>query len=341
MNRKKIISILLTLCMFFSNFQPVIYALDTTEVPEDINAVEMVEETTDSELMDEVEISEEPVEDTEEEIETEEPAQEPEEEILQEDEQQETPEAETEETPAEETQPEEPAEIPEEENAEETEIPEEEYTEEPELSEEETLFNGMPEDYVLSEEELAEKQALRDNNVLADLANSVEGEDYIAGQVTYYFADQAVIETVANAYNAEIVETTKYYAVFALAEGTTVADAMAYAVADNNVPAVSPRQLYKAEKPSLNTEGSDVMPMGVLTEIPEITGWEDWGRDADPYINMQWTWTQWYLREIGVFEAWATTQGSDKITVAVIDSGIVNTEVRASFSFHRSFKEIK
>ena len=95
MNRKKIISILLTLCMFFSNFQPVIYALDTTEAPEDTNTVEIVEEAIDSELMDDVEISEEDIDEVETEKPAEEAEEETEEETLQDDQLQEDPETDT------------------------------------------------------------------------------------------------------------------------------------------------------------------------------------------------------------------------------------------------------
>lgn len=190
-------------------------------------------------------------------------------------------------------------------------------------------FPGMPEGYVLSEDELADKAELTEKGIVEDMDRAKAGSDYVADEVIFYAATEELAETIAAAYGGELVRYSYCIATVKITEGVTVQSCVA-AAADMrfNLPAVYPNYIITLspveEKEKVVTpEGGDISANAVQT-------WKD--RPNDPFLQNPGDLAyagifryQWHHDNIFSYAAWGSTKGSPDITVAVLDTGINNT----------------
>lgn len=195
-------------------------------------------------------------------------------------------------------------------------------------------FPGMPEDYVLSEDELADKAELTEKGIVEDMDRAKAGSDYVADEVIFYAATEELAETIAAAYGGELVRYSYCIATVKITEGVTVQSCVA-AAADMrfNLPAVYPNYIItlspvEEKEKVVAPEGGDISANAVQT-------WKD--RPNDPFLqdpgaygfsysglNMLFYY-QWHHDNIFSYAAWGATKGSPDITVAVLDTGINDT----------------
>ena len=319
----RVLSLVLVLATLIS-YMPAVYAADDvigaeTEPTQIIETEAPAEEATEEV----VEPAEEP-EETEPAAEPEEtePAAEPEETEPAAEPEATEPAAEPEETePAAEPEETEPATEPEE-----TEPATEPEETEPEATEpvEEYAFPGMPEGYVLSEEELAMKAELVDDGTVESLVGLTAGEDYVADELIFTCDDEAYAAMVAAAYDAELIDCSYGVATIRLLNAT-VAEAIAVAAdMENNMPAVFPNFIIDIAPIKSGAKQSGI---GELFNLPQRQNWETWIMEnlenPDPALkNPQVTPFQYHHDVINSYEAWGVTTGSSDIKVAVIDSGV-------------------
>lgn len=192
-----------------------------------------------------------------------------------------------------------------------------------EFAEEETVlpygFPGMPVDFTLNGKQIAEKQALIDHNTVKELSGLVAGQHFVKKELLVNASSKGFAETVAAAYNAELVTYNGHFAVLRL-KSATVPEAVAVAAdLSNNMPAVSPNYIRTIEPiGSVSLSGADEDAIAV----PKSNSWKDY-KNSDPLLeNPSASRYQWHHDMINSYEAWTTTRGSSKIKVAVIDSGV-------------------
>ena len=87
-------------------------------------------------------------------------------------------------------------------------------------------LTGMPEDYVMSDSTLADKQAQWDNNVAGVLETMTPGKDYIENEVLVNAESEEEAQMIATAYNADLVSFNGHFAVLHL-NTVTVREAVA------------------------------------------------------------------------------------------------------------------
>ena len=138
---------------------------------------------------------------------------------------------------------------------------------------------GMPQDYALTKAEISDKRSLA---AFDDFWGMEEGVDYVAGEVLISVDNTTKLNMVAHAYGAEIEEQETGFAVLKLDDGISVADAIAVASGDNNMPVVWPNY-YR------HYDGLDES---------EFTGYND------PFLNADNTYYQWQHSNIGSSAAW-------------------------------------
>jgi len=230
--------------------------------------------------------------------------------------------------PSEETEPTDPSEETEpEEEDEETE--EEEEEEESELS---YGLTGLPEDCVLTEAQLLEKESLTAHGVVESLADMTPGVDYVEGQVILTADSEEFAQLAAAAFNGELESYEYGIGVIILTEVTVLEAVTAAADMTLPLPAVSPNyitviQPIKSE-PEIPAENAGAV---LFAAAPELQSWETWVYEniapeyVDPYIyNASGYGYQWMHDVVDTYEAWGVTTGSRNYTplVAVLDSGV-------------------
>ncbi len=205
---------------------------------------------------------------------------------------------------------------------------------------------GMPANYTLKSGEASYKARVRATTGI--LSSLTPGVDYVSGQILYFADSEEEAETVAAAYNADLFQFQYGVATASLRGGITVAQAVAVGADPRYaLPAVTPNYITKFDE----TAGAVYTDEVTYTETdapdaPESdaaaakSGQQEWA-DAlgDPALRtaymfesknaaapdktgIQVSGYQWMHDAIGTYEAWNTTMGSDKITVAVIDTGV-------------------
>ncbi|MBO4265732.1 MAG: S8 family serine peptidase [Lachnospiraceae bacterium] len=214
---------------------------------------------------------------------------------------------------------------------------------------------GMDQGFVLSEENINDKAANLEHDVAGTVASLTPDVDYVRDRIMYSADSQEYAEEVAAAYNAELESYAYGIAVAVLTDPeVTVAQAVA-AGADplTDLPAVSPVYIVPIEEP---VESDDETVYVGSSDSSPLTGsatsarsWSDVVKEYDdPAFDPEYRFAehsikydqndqpvvvtpseseykngyQWMHDMIGTYEAWGTTRGSNKVTVAVIDSGV-------------------
>ena len=161
---------------------------------------------------------------------------------------------------------------------------------------------GMPQDYALTKAEISDKRSLA---AFDDFWGMEEGVDYVAGEVLISVDNTTKLNMVAHAYGAEIEEQETGFAVLKLDDGISVADAIAVASGDNNMPVVWPNY-YR------HYDGLDES---------EFTGYND------PFLNADNTYYQWQHSNIGSSAAWRNGYKGQGVKVGLLDSGVNENHV--------------
>ncbi len=207
----------------------------------------------------------------------------------------------------------------------------EDKAEEPEATEADLPegVNGMPEDYLLSETEQNIKADVLEHNVADEVRGKIPGIDYAADEVFCLADSQAHAEMIAEAYGGELIRYAFGVANISLAKtGITVEEAVEIGSdPDNNIPVVEPNYIIPVEEPIIPDESDD----SLMGDSPEMTTWFDITDPAgdygynDPALDPTSQNYQWMHDMINTYGAWGVTTGSDQVTVAVIDSGVLET----------------
>jgi len=191
-------------------------------------------------------------------------------------------------------------------------------------------FAGLPAGYVLSKQELADKAALTEHGVPAQVAVLTAGTDYIAGEVMALAPTRQYAELVAAAYSGALASYGDGVAVVTLPAAATVPQAVA-AAADLTLPlpAVSPNYITPAPEPISEPEQvyRSFSAAAEGLEAPTLKSWQVWVNEAlthpDPFIaNPASSRYQWMHDMVNTYEAWGVTTGSPAVRVAVIDTGV-------------------
>lgn len=206
------------------------------------------------------------------------------------------------------------------------ELAEEEWlTEEVEAEPDLLGLPGMPEGFVLSEAQYAEKCSLQAHGVRQALEELTEGVDY-AAQTVFFAADSLeYAQTVAAAYDAELTDWAYGIATIRL-NSISVLEALRLAEdPDVPLPAVN-ADVYVTVEP---IEDGRNNAMQALSLVPEAPNWSLWIHELmeqpDPYLtNPADSTFQWHHDVIHTYEAWGVTMGNPAIRVAVIDTGVEN-----------------
>ena len=180
---------------------------------------------------------------------------------------------------------------------------------------------GMPWGYTLSVSEREAKISLTDHNAKEFLKTQEYTED-----VVLLLTDRRdYAETVAAAYNAELLSFDGFFAELKL-RTITVPQAIAVAAdLTNNMPAVEPDWIIELD-PEPVTEGASVPKTYGSAGADDPLSWYDWVESLglnDQYLqNPDDYFYQWMHDTVNSYEAWGITMGSPDIVVAVLDTGV-------------------
>ena len=210
----------------------------------------------------------------------------------------------------------------------ETPLPEETPTPEPSLSPSPSPlpygFAGMPEGYILSEDELAAKAELNEKNVVASTEALTAGKDYVEDEVMFWSDSRDYAEMVAAAYSGELTCYTAHIAVIKLLTAT-VAQAISVAADMNLVmPAVEVNYIVRLDPRDDNAATKIDLDLTGQSDVPQLQTWYD--KPNDPYLESPTSYMyQWVHDAVNTYEAWGVTTGSSSVKVAVIDTGVLTT----------------
>ncbi len=181
-------------------------------------------------------------------------------------------------------------------------------------------FAGMPEGYVMSEETIAEKQALIEHDVAGVLENMIPGKDYVENEVLVSAASEEEAKTIAAAYNAELVSFNGHFAVLRLS-GITVRDAV---IAGMNLkyalPPVDPNYIITLDPVEYVDASVPIEDQNSAGWLPSKHDWADWAWN-DPLITNPSGNYQYMHDMVNSYAAWGQTTGWSPL-VAVIDTGV-------------------
>ena len=201
-------------------------------------------------------------------------------------------------------------------------------------------LKGMPEGYTLDAEELEMKASLQENEVLTVLQGMKEGGDYVEDTVICLAEDEEEAQTIAKAYNAELICYAQGVAEIRLPETLSVAEALSVAQDEKyDLPVVEPNYITRLDDPE-EIDFSGFIPDSweagsdstTAAKTPAMT-WKDWVMgdsttpalmsNPDTYLRDPASpYYQWHLEAVDTYKAWMTTMGSNAVTVAVIDNGV-------------------
>ena len=189
-------------------------------------------------------------------------------------------------------------------------------------------FKGMPDGYILSNQELSIKQRMAEHDVAAEAEKLVPGVDYVEDQVFFLADSEEYARMVAEAYNAELLSCSDGVAVLRL---TTVTPLEAMRASQSLKLSLPPVELnytmgVEPEYDVLPAPSGQYQTMSGET-VNTLQSWEGWyhslpTEQRDPYLRDPTQEEYQYFHDmINTYEAWGITRGAG-VTVAVIDSGV-------------------
>lgn len=182
---------------------------------------------------------------------------------------------------------------------------------------------GLPEDYVLSEEALADKADMISHQVAQQTASLTEGTQYESGILLVWTDTEETAQAYAQAFSAELVCRQDGLATLRL-EGISVVEALTAAQESDRLPAAYPNHI--AVLPPDEAEGAEAPGLALFSEdIPQPQTWRSWldnTENPDPYLTDPTSYRYQYMHDtVDSYAAWGVTTGKG-VTVAVIDTGV-------------------
>lgn len=182
---------------------------------------------------------------------------------------------------------------------------------------------GLPEDYVLSEEELADKADMISHQVAQQTASLTEGTQYESGVLLVWADTEETAQAYAQAFSAELVCRQDGLATLRL-NGVSVVEALTAAQESDRLPAAYPNHIALLPP----DEGEETEDSGIALfseDIPQPQTWRSWldnTENPDPYLTDPTSYRYQYMHDtVDSYAAWGVTTGKG-VTVAVIDTGV-------------------
>lgn len=182
---------------------------------------------------------------------------------------------------------------------------------------------GLPEDYVLSEEELADKADMISHQVAQQTASLTEGTQYESGALLVWADTEETAQAYAQAFSAELVCRQDGLATLRL-NGVSVVEALTAAQESDRLPAAYPNHIAMLPP----DEGEETEDSGIALfseDIPQPQTWRSWldnTENPDPYLTDPTSYRYQYMHDtVDSYAAWGITTGKG-VTVAVIDTGV-------------------
>ena len=182
---------------------------------------------------------------------------------------------------------------------------------------------GLPEDYVLSEEALADKADMISHQVAQQTASLTEGTQYESGILLVWADTEETAQAYAQAFSAELVCRQDGLATLRL-NGISVVEALTAAQEYDRLPAAYPNHI--ALLPPDEAEETEDSGIVLFSEdIPQPQTWRSWldnTENPDPYLTDPTSYRYQYMHDtVDSYAAWGVTTGKG-VTVAVIDTGV-------------------
>lgn len=182
---------------------------------------------------------------------------------------------------------------------------------------------GLPEDYVLSEEALADKADMISHQVAQQTASLTEGTQYESGILLVWADTEETAQAYAQAFSAELVCRQDGLATLRL-NGVSVVEALTAAQESDRLPAAYPNHI--ALLPPDEGEWEENSGLALFSEdIPQPQTWRSWldnTENPDPYLTDPTSYRYQYMHDtVDSYAAWGVTTGKG-VTVAVIDTGV-------------------
>lgn len=182
---------------------------------------------------------------------------------------------------------------------------------------------GLPEDYVLSDEELADKADMVSHQVAQQTASLTEGTQYESGILLVWADTEETAQAYARAFSAELLSWQDGLATLRL-NGISVVEALTAAQESDRLPAAYPNHI--AVLPPDEAEGTEDSGIALFSDdIPQPQTWRSWldnTADPDTLLKNPASGSYQYMHDtVDSYAAWGITTGKG-VTVAVIDTGV-------------------
>ena len=182
---------------------------------------------------------------------------------------------------------------------------------------------GLPEDYVLSEEELADKADMIFHQVAQQTASLTEGTQYESGVLLVWTDTEETAQAYAQAFSAELVCRQDGLATLRL-NGISVVEALTAAQESDRLPAAYPNHIAVLPPDEGGWEENPGLAL-FSEDIPQPQTWRSWldnTENPDPYLTDPTSYRYQYMHDtVDSYAAWGVTTGKG-VTVAVIDTGV-------------------
>ncbi len=182
---------------------------------------------------------------------------------------------------------------------------------------------GLPEDYILSDEELADKADMISHQVAQQTASLTEGTQYEKDILLAWADTEETAQAYAQAFSAELVCRQDGLATLRL-NGVSVVEALTAAQESDRLPAAYPNHI--AVLPPDEGKWEENPGLALFSEdIPQPQTWRSWldnTENPDPYLTDPTSYRYQYMHDtVDSYAAWGVTTGKG-VTVAVIDTGV-------------------
>ena len=183
---------------------------------------------------------------------------------------------------------------------------------------------GLPEDYILSDEELADKADMISHQVAQQTASLTEGTQYESGILLVWADTEETAQAYAQAFSAELVCRQDGLATLRL-NGVSVVEALTAAQESDRFPAAYPNHI--AVLPPDEAEGTEDSGIALFSDdIPQPQTWRSWldnTADPDTLLKNPASGSYQYMHDtVDSYAAWGVTTGKG-VTVAILDSGVM------------------